>query len=507
MTNRKQIFFNVMATYGRSLLALAAGIFTSRWVLIVLGDTGYGLFVLVAGLAAVAAFANLVLAGTTTRYLGVAVGIGDTSNLRAWFKASVILHGGAALLLVVVGYPVAEVAVRYWLTVPAERIEACVWMLRWVFLTSLASIINTPCQAMFAAKGRLAETSVWGMTYIVTNVVVLGWMVKHPGDWMVTYVAILFGAVVVSEGAVFLRAITLYPECRIGKGPLFNRDRIRQMLQFSWWRLWGEIGPLTSVQGVSILVNKMFGPVYNASGGLARVVATHTDALAQAVANTFTPILANLHGGGERHSFVQMAYRSSFLSLFMFLLFALPLSVEIEAIFELWLKQIPPQMVAAARLLLVSAAFDETARGFVQAVAARGRVAKFYVLTGLIQATCLPIGWLCVYRGWGKFPTIFIVVAATHAVCAVVSAKMADQRVGTDWRVWLLQVVSPVTVAALTALGMGLGFRMWLHDFSWIRIIVSCGVTMTVFVTLSIGFGWRWLDWRRNEDSAYRAGT
>ena len=33
MTANKRIFLNVMATYGRSLLGLAYGLFPARWVL------------------------------------------------------------------------------------------------------------------------------------------------------------------------------------------------------------------------------------------------------------------------------------------------------------------------------------------------------------------------------------------------------------------------------------------------------------------------------------------
>ena len=33
MTANKRIFLNVMATYGRSLLGLACGLFSARWVL------------------------------------------------------------------------------------------------------------------------------------------------------------------------------------------------------------------------------------------------------------------------------------------------------------------------------------------------------------------------------------------------------------------------------------------------------------------------------------------
>lgn len=50
MTQNQRIFLNVVATYGRSLYALVVGLFSSRWVLMSLGQTDYGLYGVVGGL-------------------------------------------------------------------------------------------------------------------------------------------------------------------------------------------------------------------------------------------------------------------------------------------------------------------------------------------------------------------------------------------------------------------------------------------------------------------------
>ena len=50
MTENKRIAVNVLASYGRSLLALICGLLTSRWILMALGQSDYGLFGVVGGL-------------------------------------------------------------------------------------------------------------------------------------------------------------------------------------------------------------------------------------------------------------------------------------------------------------------------------------------------------------------------------------------------------------------------------------------------------------------------
>ena len=56
MTSNKRIFLNVVATYGRSLFALLCGLFTSRWILMALGEVDYGLMGVVGGLTAFISF-------------------------------------------------------------------------------------------------------------------------------------------------------------------------------------------------------------------------------------------------------------------------------------------------------------------------------------------------------------------------------------------------------------------------------------------------------------------
>lgn len=58
MTENRRIALNALATDGRSLFTLACSLFTSRWILMALGHSDYGLFGVVGGLMAFIAFFN-----------------------------------------------------------------------------------------------------------------------------------------------------------------------------------------------------------------------------------------------------------------------------------------------------------------------------------------------------------------------------------------------------------------------------------------------------------------
>ena len=69
MSPNRQIFLNIVATYGRSLYALVCGVFIGRWVLAALGTSEFGLYGVVGGMAVVE-----LLAGSRWKCCGDAPG-------------------------------------------------------------------------------------------------------------------------------------------------------------------------------------------------------------------------------------------------------------------------------------------------------------------------------------------------------------------------------------------------------------------------------------------------
>lgn len=68
MSPNTRIFLNIVATYGRSLFVLVCGLFTSRWVLAVLGKTDFDLYGVVGGMMVFIAFPNALLNVATGRF-------------------------------------------------------------------------------------------------------------------------------------------------------------------------------------------------------------------------------------------------------------------------------------------------------------------------------------------------------------------------------------------------------------------------------------------------------
>ena len=81
MFSSRRIALNIFATYGRSLYALAIGLFCGRWTLMALGEVDYGLIVVVGGLTAFIAFLKgIAICGTALNWVGLRDGKGCGTN-------------------------------------------------------------------------------------------------------------------------------------------------------------------------------------------------------------------------------------------------------------------------------------------------------------------------------------------------------------------------------------------------------------------------------------------
>ena len=129
---------NIAATYGRSLYAVAMGLFCGRWTLMSLGVVDYGLFGLIGGLTAFVMFFFNILSGSVGRFFALAIGKGLASESREsgleechrWFSLALMIHLLVPPALMLVFYPIGEWAVRCFLRIPPDRLGDCVWVFR-----------------------------------------------------------------------------------------------------------------------------------------------------------------------------------------------------------------------------------------------------------------------------------------------------------------------------------------------------------------------------------------
>ena len=460
MSPARRIFLNIVATYGRSLYGLLLGLFTSRWALESLGQSDFGLFGLVGGMIAAVTILNTQMAAAVGRFYAVCVGEAKLSpksgmeKCRQWFTTAVVIHTILPLGLIIVGYPIGEWVVRHFLTIPPDRVVACVWVWRFAVVSAFVGMMNVPFGAMYTAKQEIAELTIYSFVSTTLRAVLLFYMVNHPGDWLSKYAFWMCLIAVGPQILICLRAKFAFPECRLELKYVRCWPRVVQLVKYAGWQAFGGIGWLVREQGNSILINKYFGPKVNAAMTIGTTLSGHCNTLSSSMVGALSPAIMNAYGAGRLDQVRNLALRACKVAAIGILIFAIPLVLEVDEVLLLWLKNPPRYSAGFCYCVLATEWVDKLVCGHMIAINATGQVSRCMAVFGGLLFLTFPVAWLWLICG-GNVYTVGWAMIVMIGASAVVRVRFARTLVCMDVFRWVRTIVAPIMLVMMLCFAVG----------------------------------------------------
>lgn len=489
MTQSRRIILNTLATYGRSLIAMVFGLFIARWVLAALGKTDFGLYGVVGVIVCFVTYLNTALSSAVARYYAYAIGQGTKMpdeesrvNLRAWFNTALGLHVSLAFVLVVVGYPVGCHVISHVLVIPPERLESCIWVYRLSLAGVFVGVASVPYMAMYTAFQRLVELALFDLVRVFCLFGCAYWLLTATGDRLIAYAAIMVVVPAVLLLVQVLRARILFPACRLVVRDLFVFERVRDIGVFALWQMLGIGGALGKIHGSAILVNLGFGPALNASYSVATQFSAQTSTFSGALLNALTPAVSSTAGEGNREGLVAYAVSACRFAGLLVALFAVPLVCEAGALMRLWLQSPPQQADLLCACFALAMFVESLSTGYVVALNANGRIARWQMAEAGILLGGIPVLWLAYHWGGGFLCVgyLFIALAVVlggERICFV--KKLLEIPV----RTWLKRVLAPCLLVVIVSAAAAWGVKSCMEE-SFLRLVcVGMASLILSFVT------------------------
>lgn len=451
-----------------------------------LGETDYGLMGVVGGLTIFITYLNGILANAIGRFFAIAVGEQRNDkelgleNSRMWFTTAVVIQTVMPTVLLILCYPAGEWAVRHFLTIPPDRVQSCLWVWRFVCVSCYLGMLTLPWSAMYGAHQYIAELTIYSFATTTLNVIFLYYMVTHPSVWLAKFAFWQCLLAILPNIIIAIRAHFIFSECRIVRCHLKCWQNIKAMASYSIWNAWGTLGAVLRSQGLAILVNKYFGPRANASVAVGTGLSGHCNTLAGSMLGAFSPAIFNAWGAKEYDLARRMAYRVCKIGTLLILIFSIPLSLEVDEVLHLWLKN-PPQYAAGICLFVMAmTVIDKLAVGHMICINANGKVAMYQAFLGTSLVLTLPLAWLLMELGVGVYSVGWAMVA-TMAVCASGRILFARRLVGMSARHWLNNVFIPLAILIALTLSIGLIPRIFMRQ-SFARVCVTTALVEAFLV-------------------------
>ena len=176
-------------------------------------------------------------------------------------------------------------------------------------------------------------------------------------------------------------------------------------------------------------------------------MATNVDSkanmLSSAMIGAFSPAITTAYGAGEIDKMKTMSYRSCKFGLLLLLVFMLPLSVELQYVIKLWLKNPPVYVVGLCWCVMLSDFIEKSTIGQAIAVNATGKIAAYQTILGFFNLLVLPLAWIFLVM-WKHVYFVGFAMVLSMAAFAWGRLWFAWKILGFSTSYWFYKIMMPI---------------------------------------------------------------
>ena len=406
MSNTSRIAKNTIALYFRQILIMLVSLYTVRVVLNTLGAEDYGIFNVVAGVVVLFSFVNNAMATSVQRFLNFYLGKNDTEKTRNVYSASLVIHGVICLIFVVLAETVGLWFVNAKLNIPTGRSNAAFWCYQAAVITTLANIMRVPYNAVIIAYEKMSFFVGLSIVETVLKLAVVFLLKVTLLDKLVFYSFLLTGVSFVILAIYKFYCNKNFEIAHYRK----NQDKglEKELVSFSGWSLFGAVANVANSQGTNIVLNIFTNVTVNAAMGIANQVNAAVYSFVSNFQTAFNPQLVKNYAAGEKKELNQLIFRASKFSFLLLWLIVLPLSLNLETVLTLWLKNVPDYSVGFVQLILVCSLVDCMTYSIAVAVQASGNIKFYQIIISCFIFANLPLSILFLFLGMSPYSVLFI---------------------------------------------------------------------------------------------------
>lgn len=404
--NNKRIAKNALMLYVRMLFTLAVGLYTSRVVLKVLGVSDFGLYNVVGGIVTIFTFLNGTLTTGTQRFLSYAIGEGNKEKLKKVFDTSVILHAIVSIIILILAETVGLWLLHYKMNIPTGRETAAFWVFQFSILATVLNIMQVPYRASLVAHERMDIFAYMGIYETVMKLAIVYLLLITSIDKLIMYAFLIM---MVHATAILFNILYCrkkFEECTYSFS--FDKKIFGEIARFSGWNIFGCGAVSMQGQGVNILLNMFFGTVVNAARGIAFQVNNVVMQFVNNFQTAVNPQIVKLYAAGETKEMIRLVINNSKFAAYLLLVIAVPVSIELEFLLDIWLGEYPDYTPIFLRIILFQSLVQTMTRPVVMVVHAVGKMKMVNITAGGALLLILPISYVLMKFGCDPI-TIFLV--------------------------------------------------------------------------------------------------
>lgn len=406
------------------LVSVLIGLYTARILVARLGISDYGIYSIVGGFVGMMGFLGTVMASSTHRFIMLALAYNKHKYTSKLFSACFWVHVALAIITLILGQTLGSYYINNHLNVATNRLADVNIIFQFSLASVLCTIILIPYQALLTAYENFSFLAVVSVIISFTTLALVYSLSIYSGNGLLFYVGGLLIVNLLNLIIHIFYCVKKYPNVRLF---LVNDLKLfKEILNFSFWIMFGAGAYMGQNQGSAMLLNSFFGTTLNAAFGIASQVNNQITQFSQNVNRAFIPQITKSVGQKDDKLTINLVCSSSKLTFFMMYLVSFPILLETDYILKLWLHSYPPYTAIFCQLMLIVALFESADAGIPAAIQATGKIKYFQILYSSISLSTLILAYVFFMKG---LPPYYITIAYLFTTILIFILKFYMLRV------------------------------------------------------------------------------
>ena len=481
--NNKRIAKNTVMLYFRMILLLLVSLYTSRVILNTLGVVDYGINNVVAGVITMLGFITSSLGAATSRFITFNLGKGDVVKLKRTWGNIVTMYLLLAVIILIAGETLGLWFVKTQLVIPAERMNAALWVYQFSIFSTMLGVISAPYNSVLIAHERMSAFAYISIADAVLKLVIVYLLQVIPYDKLIVYASLFFIIQCFDRIVYGVYCARHFDEVH---APLRCDGKVfREMLSYAGWTMNGSLAVIGYTQGLNVLLNLFFGPAVNAARGVAVQVQNICYQFSTNFLLATKPQIIKSYARGDLEYMHKLVLEASKFAFFILFFIFLPISLEAGQVLHWWLGIVPEHTENFLRLILCTSMLRCLATPIVDSVHATGRLKKFQIVEGTMLLTVVPIAYVML-KFFSVPPEAVFIVHIIVKICTQyarlkIVLPMISMRLMTYFRQVVVPIVLVVVISPIVPVIVYLRMEPSVLSFLTVCAVSVISLTATIY--------------------------
>ena len=377
---------------------MGVSLYTSRVVLQKLGVDDFGLYNIVGGIVVLFSVLNSSLAGSTQRFLNYELGKGNEESVDSVFQNSLALHLVLCIILLLLSETVGLWYINSIMNVPTERTEAANIVYQFSVITFCVNVLRVPFNASIIAYEKMDFYAYISIVEAVLKLSIVYLLSICDFDRLIFYSFLVMSVTCIINASYMVYCSKAF--AAIHAKLQWDKGRIKAMLSFSGWSLFGSTAVISAQHGINLVLNYFCGVGLNAAAGIANQVTSAMYGFISNFQTAFNPQIIKLYAQQKREELFNLVFTASKISFLLFWMISVPVLYSAPLILDLWLDSVPPHAVSFCRVIIVFLLIDALNGPLWTAVNATGKIKNYQILMSSILLCNIPVAIIMLKIGY-----------------------------------------------------------------------------------------------------------